>query len=140
MRKLFLFAAMTFGLTAFSQGESTFNYKAKFEGVHDATKAAPILTAMKTVFKTAATYNEGTEMVEFTSKMSISKTVFNNMMSGEGFPVESFDRQEVKAEVAPPVQKVAVDTSSKTTATTTAVKKDSPKTGTTKKTPPKPPK
>ena len=137
MRKLFLFTALAFGLTVFSQSESTFNYKAKFEGATDATKAAPIVAAMKTVFKTAATFNEGTGLVEFTSKMSISKTVFNNMMSGEGFQVESFDRQEVKQEVVQEVKKTPVDTSSKATATTTAIKKDTPK-GTPPKTPVKP--
>ncbi len=114
-------------LTAFSQNEpgSIFNYKATFEGVHDATKAAPIITALKMVFKTPATFNDATSMIEFSSKMSISQTVFNHMMAGEGFQMETFERQEIKPEVPIEIKKVsAVDTTSKNK--TAMVKKVTP--------------
>ncbi len=81
---------------------------------------------MKMVFKTAASFNESTNMIEFSSKMSISKTVFNNMMSGEGFQVESFERREIKSEAPVEIKKVTtIDTTSKNK--TLTVKKDAPK-------------
>jgi hypothetical protein len=133
-KKIFLLASFAFSLTVFSQNEqvSSFNYKAKFEGVHDATKATPIINAMKMVFKTPATYNEATEMIEFNSKMSISQTVFNNMMSGEGFQVESFEKHEVKQEPVVEVKKVAAEPESKTTTDkkeNSSPAKPTPKTG-----------
>ena len=135
LKKIVLFASLVFSLSSFAQGDqaSSFNYKAKFEGVSDATKATPIINAMKMVFKTQATYNESNEMIEFNSKMSISQTVFNNMMSGEGFQVESFEKHEVKQEPAAEVKKVVVDTVSKTV----TAKKDTPKSTTPTKTPAK---
>lgn len=123
MRKFFLFWLLILNLVAFSQSE--YSYKAKFEKVNDATKAAQIIKAMKMVFKTDAVYNESNSLIEFNSKMSISQTVFNNMMSGEGFAVESFERHEIKAETTVEVKKVVVDTSAKTTST--AVKKEAQK-------------
>lgn len=123
MKKIILFASLAFGFTAFSQSE--YNYKAKFEGANDATKAAPIIKSLKMVFNTPAAYNESSGKIEFSSKMSISQTVFNNMMSGEGYQVESFEKQEVKAEAPVEVKKtVAVDTSSKNK--TALAKKDGP--------------
>jgi hypothetical protein len=137
LKKIFLFALFVIGLSAFSQNEqaSSFNYKAKFEGVSDATKATPIINAMKMVFKTQATYNESTELIEFSSKMSISQTVFNNMMSGEGYQVESFERREVKQEAVPEAKKAAADTAKtinakKENAKSATVPKPAPKTGT----------
>ena len=129
MKKIFLFASLAISITVFSQSE--YNYKAKFEGANDATKAAPIIKSLKMVFNTPATFNESSGVVEFKSKMSISQTVFNNMMSGEGYQVESFERQEIKNETASApveVKKVAVDTTSKNK-TITAKKGGPPKTG-----------
>jgi len=119
-----MFIFLISNLYIFSQNEqgSTFNYKTKFEGVSDATKAAPIITAMKMVFKTPAIFNEATNMIDFTSKMSISQTVFNHMMAGEGFQMESFERQEIKPEVPVEVKKAAVDTTLKSK--TAMVKKE----------------
>jgi hypothetical protein len=134
MKKLALIISLALSGSIFSQNEgSLFNYKAKFEGVNDATKATPIINAMKMVFKTNAAFNEASGKVEFASKMSISQTVFNNMMSGEGFQVESFERQEVKAETPAPAQTntVTAAEAKKTPAEqekgkTVAVKKDAP--------------
>ena len=128
MKNILSIILLVINFFAFSQGNpaSTFNYKAKFEGVNDATKVAPIITSMKMVFKTAASFNESTNMIEFSSKMSISKTVFNNMMSGEGFQVESFERREIKSEAPVEIKKVTtIDTTSKNK--TLTVKKDAPK-------------
>lgn len=127
MKKAFLFLFFISTLTVFSQNEpgSIFNYKATFEGVRDATKAAPIITALKMVFKTPATFNDATSMIEFSSKMSISQTVFNHMMAGEGFQMETFERQEIKPEVPLEIKKMAVDTLSKKTIV--AIKKETAK-------------
>ena len=127
-----MYVSMIFSLTAFSQSE--YNYKAKFEGVSDAAKAAPVITSLKMVFKTPATFNEATNQIEFNSKMSISQTVFNNMMSGEGFLVESFERHEAQAAAPVEVKKVAVDSSTKSATATSVVKKEIPKSGTPPKT------
>ena len=128
MKNEWLFIVLISNLSIFSQGEpnSTFNYKTKFEGVSDASKAAPIITAMKMVFKTPAIFNETTGLIEFTSKMSISQTVFNHMMAGEGFQMESFERQEIKQESSIETKKVStVDTTFKSKIA--IVKKDVPK-------------
>jgi len=119
MKKIYFLLALFFSVTAFSQqAASTFNYKAKFESVSTPEKATEVMNVMKTVFKTTSTYNESTGLVEFTSKMSINQSVFNHLMAGEGFPVESFEKQEVKEPV--PVTVPATSEPVKQASTTTA--------------------
>jgi hypothetical protein len=109
MKRFFIFIFLLFITCAvFSQAQSsTFLYKAKFEGVNTPEKAAEVMKTLKTVFKTNSTFNESTGLIEFSSNMSINQTAFNHLMAGEGYQLESFEKQEVKpAEVekagAPP--------------------------------------
>lgn len=132
MKKVILTVSIALASVFSVKAQSEYNYKAKFEGVTDATKATPVINSLKTVFKTPASFNESTQLIEFNSKMSISQTVFNNMMMGEGYQVESFSKQEVKTEVAAApveVKKASIDSSALKTSVATA-KKEAPKAGT----------
>jgi len=124
MKKIFFLLSALFSLTLFSQNNSSsFNYKAKFGGITDTEKASGVMSALKTVFKTDSHFNESTGFVEFNSKMSINQNAFHHLMAGEGYELESFEKQEVKeapaAEAAPVV-------------TEPAKKKDAPSTVTVK--------
>jgi len=111
IKKIILGLSLIFSMGAFAQQPpSTFYYKAKFEGVSTPEKATEVMNAMKTVFRATSTFNESTGLVEFNSKMSINQSVFNHLMVGEGYTVESFEKVEVK-ESAP----VAVPATSKPT-------------------------
>ncbi|HXB39701.1 MAG TPA: hypothetical protein VNZ49_04115 [Bacteroidia bacterium] len=113
MKKFFSLFLLFLSSVAFAQdNNSTFYYKAKFEGVNTSEKATEVMSIMKTVFKTNSTYNESTGDIEFSSKMSINQTGFSRLMSGEGYQVESFEKTEVKEEI-------------KTATTPPLVKKDS---------------
>lgn len=101
MKKLFFFISLLITIPVFAQAQSsTFNYKAKFEGVNTAEKAAEVMKTLKTVFKTNSTFNESSGFIEFSSGMSINQTAFSHLMSGEGYQLESFEKQEVKPDAA----------------------------------------
>lgn len=101
MKKIITLLAVFFSVSLFAQApaSSTFNYKAKFEGVNTPEKAQEVVNTMKTVYRTTAIYNESSGEFDFSSTMSINQTAFNRMMSGEGYIIESFEKTEVKAAV-----------------------------------------
>ncbi|MGZ3864320.1 MAG: hypothetical protein ACXVPN_04045 [Bacteroidia bacterium] len=99
MKKIVLTVSIAMAALA-GKGQSEYIYKAKFEGVTDAAKATPVMNSVNMIFKSNALFNEANEAIEFNSKMSISQTVFNNMMMNEGYKVESFEKKELKTEAA----------------------------------------
>lgn len=105
MKKIILTASIALTTILSAKAQSEYNYKAKFEGVTDATKATQVMNSVNMIFKSNALFNESSSAIEFNSKMSISQTVFNNMMMNEGYKVESFERKELKNEtVSAPVE------------------------------------